>query len=140
LAGYNLLVTSEIKMKTDDIYNTYHNLWMIEESFKVMKSYLDARPVYLQKIASIHGHFLVCYLSILLIRLLQFKVLKNKYCTERLINFIREFRIVKLERDKYVNITASSDFIKSLAAELELPITNYFLNEPQIKKMLKHKF
>lgn len=140
LAGYNLLVTSELKMKTEDIYGTYHNLWRIEESFKMMKSYLDARPVFLRKIASIHGHFLICYLSVLLTRLLQFNVLKNKYCTERLIGFIREFRIVELEHDKYVNITASSEFIKSLAADLGLPITNYFLNESQITKMLKHKF
>ena len=78
LAGYNLFVTSEIKMKAEDIYSTYHNLWRIEESFKVMKSYLDARPVYLQKTASIHGHFLICYITILLFRLLQFKVLNNK--------------------------------------------------------------
>ncbi len=140
LAGYNLLVTSEIKMRADDIYSTYHNLWRIEESFKVMKSYLDARPVYLQKTASIHGHFLTCYLAVLLIRLLQFKVLKNKYCTEKLINFIREFRIVKLEHNKYVNITSSSKFIKTLSAELKLPITNYFLNESQIKMMLSYKF
>ena len=140
LAGYNLLITSETKMTAGDIYSTYHNLWRIEESFRVMKSYLDARPVYLQKIASIHGHFLVCYLSVLLIRLLQFKVLKNKYCTEKLINFIRGFRLVKLEQDNYVNITSSSEFIKDLAAELELPITSYFLNESQIKKMLNHKF
>ena len=140
LAGYNLLVTSEIKMRAEDIYNTYHNLWRIEESFKVMKTYLDARPVYLQKTASIHGHFLICYLAVLLIRLLQFKVLKNKYCTEKLIKFIREFRIVKLEPNKYVNITPSSKFIKSLSAELKLPITNYFLNESQIKMMLNYKF
>lgn len=139
LAGYNLLVTSEIKMKTDDIYNTYHNLWRIEESFKVMKTYLDARPVYLQKTASIHGHFLICYLTVLLIRLLQFKVLKNKYCSEKLINFIREFRVVKLEHNNYVNITASSKFIKSLFSELKLPITNYFLNESQIEMMLNYK-
>lgn len=139
LAGYNLLVTSETKMKANDIYSTYHNLWRIEESFKMMKSYLDARPVYLQKTASIHGHFLICYLSVLLIRLLQFKVLKNKYCTEELINFIRRFRVVKLERNEYVNITSSSEFIKSLSAELGLPITSYFLNEKQIKKMLNRK-
>ena len=139
LAGFNLLVTSETKMKADDIYSTYHNLWRIEESFKMMKSYLDARPVFLQKIASIHGHFLICYLSVLLLRLLQFKVLKNKYCTEEIVNFIRDFRVVKLERNKYVNITSSSEFIKNLATEFELPITNYFLNESQIKKMLNPK-
>ena len=140
LAGYNLLVTSETKMKAQDMYTTYHNLWRIEESFKVMKSYLDARPVYLQKIASIHGHFLVCYLSVLLLRLLQFKILKSKYCTEELIRFIREFRVVKLEQNKYVNITASSGLIKNLADELGLPLTNYFLSESQIKRVLNHKF
>ena len=140
LAGYNLLVTSETKMTAGDIYSTYHNLWRIEESFRMMKSYLDARPVFLQKIASIHGHFLICYLSVLLIRLLQFKVFKNKYCTEKLINFIRGFRLVKLEQDKYVNITSSSEFVKDLAAELELPVTSYFLNASQVKMMLDHKF
>lgn len=140
LAGYNLLVTSETKMKANDIYNTYHNLWRIEESFRLMKSYLDARPVFLQKTASIHGHFLVCYLSVLLLRLLQFKELKGKYCSQKIIKFIRDFRVVKLERNKYVNITSSSEFIKDLSAELELPVTNYFLNESQIEKMLNHKF
>lgn len=48
-AGYNLLVTSEIDMSDMDMYNIYHNLWRIEESFKIMKSDLDARPVFLQK-------------------------------------------------------------------------------------------
>jgi transposase len=139
LAGYNLFVTSEIKMKAEDIYSTYHNLWRIEESFKVMKSYLDARPVYLQKTASIHGHFLICYITILLFRLLQFKVLNNKYCTENLINFIREFRIVKMERNKYVNLLSYSNFIKNLAGDLKLPFLNYFLNDSQIKKMLNYK-
>ncbi|HQO65078.1 MAG TPA: IS1634 family transposase, partial [Syntrophorhabdus sp.] len=42
-AGYNLLVTSEVSMTDQDIYSTYHNLWRIEESFKIMKSDLDAR-------------------------------------------------------------------------------------------------
>ena len=49
LAGNNMLVTSELKMVDKDIYNAYHNLWRIEESFRIMKSQLDARPVYLQK-------------------------------------------------------------------------------------------
>ena len=48
LAGYNMLVTSETALKDEEIYNIYHNLWRIEESFMVMKSDLDARPVFLQ--------------------------------------------------------------------------------------------
>lgn len=49
LAGYNMLVTSELSMSDKDIYEAYHKLWRIEESFRIMKSQLDARPVYLQK-------------------------------------------------------------------------------------------
>lgn len=136
LAGYNLLVTSEIKMDKRDIYATYHNLWKIEESFKVMKSYLDARPVYLQKTDSICGHFLICYLSVLLIRILQFHIFENRFCAKKIIDLIKNFRVVEIDHNKYINITPSSEFIKKLSNELALPLTNYFLNRSQIKKML----
>ena len=59
LAGYNMLVTSEISMADKEIYTAYHNLWRIEESFRIIKSQLDARPVYLQKKYTITGHFLI---------------------------------------------------------------------------------
>lgn len=140
LAGYNLLVTSETGMKAPEIYAVYHNLWRIEESFKMMKSYLDARPVFLQKTDSICGHFLICYLSVLLIRILQFRVFENRYCTEKLIDFIKDFRVVEIQHNKYINITSSSAFIKSLSGELSLPLTNYFLDSSQLKKMLNFKF
>ncbi len=95
LAGYNMLVTSEISMGAREVYTAYHNLWRIEESFRIIKSQLDARPVYLQKENTIVGHFLICYLAVLLTRLLQFKILKNNYCSEDLFEFIRDFRVAK---------------------------------------------
>ncbi|MDD6230581.1 MAG: transposase, partial [Lactimicrobium massiliense] len=94
LAGYNLLVTSEVNMAPKDIYSTYHNLWRIEESFRIMKSDLDARPVFLQKEDTIKGHFLICYLTVLLGRILQFKILKNKYSSSEIFNFMKEFNVV----------------------------------------------
>ena len=48
-AGYNLMVTSELDMEPLQIYQTYHSLWKIEESFRITKSYLDARPIYVHK-------------------------------------------------------------------------------------------
>lgn len=137
-AGYNLLVTSETEMKDTDIYNTYHNLWRIEESFKIMKSDLDARPVFLQREDTIKGHFLICYLTVLLERLFQFKVLGNEYSTSDIFQFIKDFKVTKGET-KYINTTKSTDFIHELAAKLKLPLTNYFLTETQIKSILKSK-
>ena len=140
LAGYNLLVSSETRMSAAEIYSAYHNLWRIEESFRIMKSQLDARPVYLQKEETITGHFLICYLAVLLTRLLQFKVLKNEYCSEELFDFIHDFRIAKISDRKYINLTRATNFIKEFASLVRLPLTSYFLTEGEIKKMLSHRF
>ena len=140
LAGYNLLVTSEINMNDSEIYSAYHNLWRIEESFRIMKSQLDARPVYLQKEDTITGHFLICYLAVLLTRLLQIKILGNNPCSEELFEFFKEFKAAKISEKKYINLTRKSDFITSFSEQTSLPLTSYFLSEAQIKKMLSHRF
>ena len=137
-AGYNLLVTSEVAMTDQDIYSTYHNLWRIEESFKIMKSDLDARPVYLQKEDSIKGHFLICYLAVLLERILQFKILEDQYSSSEIFDFIRNFKATKAD-SKYINTTIYSDVINNLSNRFGLPLTNYFLTETQIKSMFNHK-
>ena len=140
LAGYNLLVTSELSMDAQAVYDAYHNLWRIEESFRIMKSQLDARPVYLQKKDTITGHFLICYLAVLLTRLLQFKVLKNKYCSEDLFGFAHDFRVAQISDRKYINLSRGNAFIKDFAAICNLPLTSYFLSDGEIKKMLSHRF
>lgn len=138
-AGYNLLVTSELNMADTDIYNTYHNLWRIEESFKLMKSDLDARPAFVQKEDTIKGHFLICYLTVLLERLFQFKVLDDRFPSTEIFGFLKGFKIVKSET-KSINVTAYTDFIGHLAKATGLPLTNYFLSDTQIKSIMNYKF
>ena len=140
LAGYNMLVTSEISMADKEIYTAYHNLWRIEESFRIMKSQLDARPVYLQKKDTITGHFLICYLAVLLTRVQQFKILKNNYCSEDLFEFVRDFRVAKISERKYINLSRGTVFIKNFASLCNLPLMSYFLSDGEIKKMLSHRF
>lgn len=140
LAGYNMLVTSEVSMNGKDVYHAYHSLWRIEESFRIMKSQLDARPVYLQKEDTITGHFLICYLAVLLTRLLQFKILKNNYCSEDLFEFVHDFRVAKISDRKYINLSRGTAFLKDFSVLCGLPLTSYFLTEGDIKKMLSHRF
>lgn len=137
-AGYNLIVTSETDMADREIYDTYHNLWRIEESFKIMKSDLDARPVYLQKRYTIQGHFLICYLTVLLERILQFHILKNQYSTSEIFKFIRCFNVVKADH-LYINTATSSKLIEELAKSTGLPLTDYLLSETKIKSILNYK-
>ena len=116
-AGYNLLVTSEVDLEPLQIYNTYHGLWKIEESFRITKSYLEARPVYVQKKETIYAHFLICYLSLFLLRVMEIKCFKNKVNSYDLVNFMRDFRVVDKGDGSYVNISqnqAVNEKIKGL--------------------------
>lgn len=103
-----------------------------------MKSDLDARPVFLQKEDTIKGHFLICYITVLLERILQFKVLDNKYSTSEVFEFIKSFKATKAE-SKYINTTTYSDFINNLSIKFNLALTNYFLTETQIKSIFNYK-
>ena len=135
-----MIVTSELAMPAQAVYAAYHNLWRIEESFRIMKSQLDARPVYLQKEETITGHFLICYLAVLLTRLLQIHVLNDEYKTEEIFHFIRDFRVAKVSDRKYINLTRNTPFIKDLAHRTGLPLTSYFLGNEEINEMLSHRF
>ena len=137
-AGYNLLVTSEIGMEDRDIYSVYHNLWRIEESFKIMKSDLDARPAFVQKEDTIKGHFLICYLTVLLERILQFKVLNNNYSTSEIFKFLKNFKVTKAE-SKYINTTTNSPILRDMSKIFGLPLDHYFLTETQIKSIFNLK-
>ena len=117
--GYNLLVTSELDMDSLQVYRTYHNLWKIEESFHITKSYLDARPVYVQKKETIYGHFLICYLSLFLLRILEIKCFKNEINSYDLVNFMCDFRVVDKGDGTYINISQNQNVnekIKKLIA------------------------
>ena len=139
LAGYNMLITSEINLDKYEIYSTYHNLWRIEESFRIMKSYLDARPVYVRNKNSIQGHFLLCYLSVFLFRIVQFNVLQNKFSSEKVIDFIRNFKIVKASHNRYINICPRTDFIEELAEITKLPLLNALLRDLEINRIINYK-
>ena len=140
LAGYNMIITSETRMSASEIYAAYHNLWRIEESFRTMKSQLDARPVYLQKEDTIIGHFLICYLVVLLTRLFQIHTLNDAYSTEEIFDFIHDFRVAQISERKYINLTRKSFFINNLTTLTGLPLTSYFLVNEDINKVLSHRF
>lgn len=138
-AGFNMLVTSEVEMDILKIYDTYHELWRIEESFKTMKSQLDARPVYLQNADRIKGHFLICYIAVLIERLLQFKALEDKFPSEQVYEFLREFQILPAtgSETRAVNISPASEITRFLDKKYNLPLMNYYLTKLQIKKILE---
>ena len=137
LAGYNLLVTSEINMPAQEVYKVYHGLWKIEESFKIMKSYLDARPVFLQKEESIYGHFTICYLALTVLRLLEMKVFNNRLSTQNIVEFIRQYSITDTGERSYINNSTKDKISSTIAEELGLAkLGNLLLKQRDIDLIL----
>lgn len=138
-AGYNLLVTSETGMDPLQIHTAYHNLWKIEESFRITKSYLDARPVYVQKKETIYGHFLICYLSLFLLRVLEIKCFRNQVNSYDLINFMRDLRVVESVDGTYINIARNQEVnekIKQLTGLTNLDAL--YLTQSEIDNLFKN--
>lgn len=115
LAGYNLLVTSETNKSGKEIYEIYHGLSRIEESFRIMKSYLEARPVFLQKQESIEGHFLICYYGLTILRLLELYTFESKLSVSQIVKFIRQYNITEIGEGSFINSASKNkthDLIK----------------------------
>ena len=137
-AGYNLMVTSELDMEPLQVYQTYHSLWKIEESFRITKSSLDARPVYVQKKETIYGHFLICYLSLFLLRMLEIKVFKNEISSYDLIAFMRDFRGAREKDGSFINISRNqsvNEKIKKLTGLTNLDAL--YLSEKEVENLFK---
>lgn len=98
--GYYSIVTSELDMKDEDVIETYKGLWKIEESFKITKTSLKSRPVYVKTDAHIEAHFLTCFISLLILRILEIKI-KRQFSSENIIESLNKANVVFIDADLY---------------------------------------
>ena len=84
-----------------DILKVNRRRWEIEESFRIMKTEFKARPVYLQNDERIRAHFLTCFLSLLVYRLLEHR-LEEKYTVAELTRTLRKMDFFSIEGIGYL--------------------------------------
>ena len=75
LMGYYTLLTSELDCPDKEIIEKYHGLSRIEDSFRVIKTDLGGRPVNVRTPEHVNAHFLVCFIALSMIRIIQHKIL-----------------------------------------------------------------
>jgi transposase len=132
--GYYAIVTSEMEMEDKEILDAYHGLWEIEETFKITKSTLESRPVYVSLKDHIEAHFLTCFIALVIIRLLEFK-LKNKFTTEQIINSLKKYNCSLTEQNLYM-FTHYSDVIHEIGKLLDIDLSLKYVPLKNIKKNL----
>ena len=83
LDGYYAIITSELDDSDEHIVSIYKGLWRIEESFKISKSVLNTRPIFLQTEKHINAHMLICFIALLIGRIIE-KRLDGKYTIKKI--------------------------------------------------------
>ena len=101
LDGYYSIVTSEVEKSETEILEIYRGLWKIEESFKIIKSEFKARPVYLSTEEHIQAHFLICFVSLVVIRILNNEI-GSQYSIKSIIRSLNKCECSLLEENIFM--------------------------------------
>lgn len=140
-AGYNLLVTSETGAPAVEIYKAYHNLWRIEQSFRVMKTCLEARPVFVSDTNTIFGHFLVVYYALVIMRLLELKIFEDKIAIEQLFDFVRDYKVTENYDGSFINNATDTSTYRKIKDKLCLSkLGNVYLSRRDLDLLFETEF
>ncbi|SFF94717.1 Transposase DDE domain-containing protein [Desulfotomaculum arcticum] len=99
--GYYAIVTSELDDADKHIIEMYRGLWRIEESFKVTKSVLGTRPVYLRTNEHINAHFLICFIALLIARIVEMR-LGGKYTISKITETLQNVACSHLDQNLWL--------------------------------------
>lgn len=132
--GYYSIVTSEKNLTDKEIRDIYKGLWKIEESFKITKSDLETRPVFVWTKEHIEAHFLTCFISLVILRLIEYKT-SRKYSAHSIINSLKNYTSSNLEHDIYLQ-NFTNNIIKDLSNIYNIDLSRKYLTLSEIKKIL----
>lgn len=133
-SGYSVIITSCINMSDEDIIKAYKNQYLIEESFKITKSDIKTRPIYLSNDNHIQSHFFVCFLSLLFIRIIQIG-LNRELSSREIIEAMKELNLVSMSRTSDSEISTYTENMDKIAKFLGVKFNEAVLNGVQIRKL-----
>ena len=134
LDGYYMLLTSEMEASDDEIIDMYRGLWRIEESFKVTKSELEARPVYVWTKEHIEAHFLTCFVALTIARILENK-LERKYSIGAILDSLSKAECSLVQQNYYL-FDYYDEVLKDIGLIMDIDFGKRIRTLGEIKKIL----
>ena len=132
--GYYAIVTSELAMSDAEIISAYRGLWEIEETFRVTKGTLEARPVYVSREDRIGAHFLICFIALVIMRLIQKKTGKI-YSAEKIVACLNKISCSNEHENIYL-FDYRSEISDAIGDALGIDFTHRRLKLGEIKNIL----
>lgn len=133
--GYYLIVTNHTDWSDDRIIEAYRGLWQIEESFKITKSELEARPVYVWTRKHVEAHFLSCYVALVVLRILQ-KICPGRPSAKAILEELRQVECSAEEANWWL-FDHRSDLSEQLFSLVGLEHPLKHMRTADIKKLMQ---
>lgn len=134
LDGYYIIVSSEMDETDDSIIEMYRGLWRIEESFRVTKSDLEARPVFVSTHDHIEAHFLTCFVSLVIARILEMKM-EHKYSITKMLESLRKAECSYAQQNYYL-FNYCDEILLDIGEKFRVDFTRRIRSLGDIKKIL----
>jgi transposase len=110
-----------------------YNLWA-EFRFKVTKSDLESRPVYLSREDRIQAHFLICFVALVIVRILE-RCLGGSYSVSKIIESLCSVSCSRLEENWYV-FDYADEITEAIRERLGIDLSRRYLRLGEIRKIL----
>ena len=130
-------ICTNLEDNVKEIIKVNHRRWEIEECFRIMKSEFKARPVYLSREDRIKAHFVICYISLLIHRLLEKKI-EEKFSSSEIIYCLRNMNLLNHGIDGYEPIYTRTDLTDLLHEKFGFRTDYEITSHMEMKKILKN--
>ena len=127
-------VCTNLEDDVSEIIKVNHRRWEIEECFRIMKSEFKARPVFLKKDDRIEAHFITCFISLIIYRLLE-KRLKQEFTCHEIVTGLRDMDFFQIKGEGYVPTYTRTDFTDALHDAFGFR-TDYQINSTSMMKKI----
>ena len=128
-------VCTNLEDDVEEIIKVNHRRWEIEESFRIMKSEFEARPVYLSREDRIKAHFMTCFLALLIFRILE-KKLDEKYTVNEIIETIKNMNLLK-EEEGFIPVYTRTNITDLLHEKFGFRTDHEIITEQNLKKIIR---
>ena len=137
--GFYAVATNIFDMKETEILDIQSRRYKIEDCFRVLKTNFSSRPVYHRKESRIKAHFLICYTALLIYRLLEVKLDRNKthFTTEQIIETLQNMNVVNCSDIYYQACYTGSDVLDSLEQLFDLKLNRKYYQPKTLNKFKK---
>ena len=129
-------VCTNLEDAPEEIIKVNKRRWEIEESFRIMKSEFKARPVYLSREDRIKAHFTTCFISLLILRILE-KKLDEKFTSSQIIGCLRDMNLLKNNIEGYIPTYTRTDLTDLLHDIFNFRTDYEITTKTSLKKIFK---